>query len=830
MIDVSCVQFSIPLPQPGDLSFMSFHYFARFACLLIFLFFVLYSPNVLAQSSGKSVYDQIKPFLLNGGKADVSGLILKRDRGIMTFTGTFYFTAPIEGKVTGAVFIGQGTFKAAVPPDDFEKANVKRLLGVENAIESDFKTAVFRFSDDTIDFIGGNKGDGATPNDAQTLANEVDNRILKETGANLSSRVALSILNHESPGFFFANFDGGRLGRFSYLLDYQNRILTDYFGLDAGEKGIIFRHDFSLYENDVWTAFFTLSNYARRTVSYSDQFDLVDITNYDLNLDLRNPGKRLGLQAKIQMHVKIPNLRAVTFTIGESLSEYDSERLKKQMRVKSVRMGSTTLDAVQEDWEGGITVFLPNGIKQEQTIELEISLEGDFMFKPDDNYFPTCIYPISNTSWYPKHGYRDRSTYAFTFTHSKVQKVASTGTRISEQPDPADKGLVITKYVMNYPVTFQTFAIGPWERHQEIIKWENGDQSIPLEFNSPSSNVMELKEQFILNEMNNSIRFFQKRFGKYPYDSYSAVFFPSVFGQGLASMLVIPSPSRNSLGDNQLDRFGKHVAYDFIPHETAHQWWGNIVLWRSYRDAWLSEGFAEYSGVVYAGARVNPKEAADLIDTMRRSLIQPPETGTGLGKGKLVDVGPLILGHRLETRNTRRAYTTLVYNKGALVLRMIHFLLTDPSNGNEQPFYDMLKDFVERYRNGVASTDDFRRLANEHFAKTAIAMKFGLKDLDWFFQQWVYDTTLPSYKLDYQFQAQPDGSIIATGNVIQENSPNTFFMPLPVMFKYPNGQVAHAIVAALGPKTPFQIRLDSKPDKMELDPQRWVLSERTSTK
>ena len=37
----------------------------------------------------------------------------------------------------------------------------------------------------------------------------------------------------------------------------------------------------------------------------------------------------------------------------------------------------------------------------------------------------------------------------------------------------------------------------------------------------------------------------------------------------------------------------------FISHEGAHQWWGNIVGWRSYRDQWMSEGFAEYSGILY---------------------------------------------------------------------------------------------------------------------------------------------------------------------------------------------------------------------------------------
>ena len=127
------------------------------------------------------------------------------------------------------------------------------------------------------------------------------------------------------------------------------------------------------------------------------------------------------------------------------------------------------------------------------------------------------------------------------------------------------------------------------------------------------------------------------------------------------------------------------VGYNLIAHETGHQWWGNIVAWRSYRDQWLSEGFAEYSGVLYTSLRDSPKAAENLVDNMRASLRNPPETLNGQGKGRLNDVGPIILGHRLSTSKTFGGYQTLVYSKGALVLRMLHFLFTDPSSGNGEP-------------------------------------------------------------------------------------------------------------------------------------------------
>ncbi len=782
---------------------------------VLYLIGVVFILTISASAqSGLAIYNQIKAFSLTGAKADVSALTLKRDRVEMTFNGTFYFTGPIDGKVTGAVFIGDGTFRAQSPPTDFEKANLKRLLGVD-VVESDFRTAVLRFSDDTEDIIGKNKSEGAVPPQAQTLANEINGRILKETGANLSSRVALSLLNHEDPGFFFANFDGGRRGRFSYVLDYQTRILTDYFDINAGERGLIFKYQSDDDDNDIWLAFFSLSDYERNTAVYSDMNDLIDIISYDMNIDLREPKKRLGLKTKIRLQSKVQGMRAVTFTIGKSLGEYDKERLKKQMHLKSAGMDSTTLEFVQEDWESGFTVFFPNPVGKAHDFALDFDLEGDFLQQP--TYFPDCSYPLSNDDWYPQQGYLDRATFNFTFTHPKKLKVASTGTRTSEQPDTSNKDLMVTKYVMNYPVANQTFALGPFERHSGEIKWESGDKPTPMEFNSLSGSDLALKEDFVLQELNNAVRNFQFLFGKYPYDTFGAVFHPYLFGQGFATMLTIP----------RTDRASKYT-YSFLAHETAHQWWGNIVSWRSYRDQWLSEGFAEYSGVIYTGLR--DKSSRKLVDDMRQSLKDPPLTVLGPGKGRLTDVGPLILGHRLETKKTYGAYSALVYNKGGLVLRMVHFLMTDPASGNGQLFFDMMKDFVNRYRDKVASTDDFRVVANEYFARSTLAKQFGIKDLDWFFQEHVYDTTLPSYKLDYTIGSGPDGGVVVTGNITQENTPENWFMLLPVLFKFGQDKYAYATVKSYGPKTPFQFKLPMRPESMELDPQRWVMSDKTSTK
>jgi len=786
---------------------------------------LLIGPTASAQegpdSKEKKIYNQLKAFSLTGGTVEAKGLVLKRDRVQLTLDGVVYLGEPVEGIITGAVFMGEGKFIAETPPNKFEQDNVKRLLGAD-LIESDFKTAVFRFTDDTAKQFGAVTRDAGVVNErAQKLARETDERTLRETGANLSARLAISLLNLEKPGFFFANFAGGKRGNFSVVLDHQNRIPVANFGIDAGEKGIIWSYDSGLYYSQVWLAFLALEDYQRGTVMYADANNQIDIKHYRMDVYLRDYGDRLKLHAQVEAESLQSNVRAISFMIGDALGEYDSERLKKQMRVKSVRRGGTDLPWAQENWESGLTVFLPEPLKSKDKLELTLSLEGDFI--TETGYFQNCHYPLSNVTWFPRHSSLDRATFDLTFRHPKRFRVASVGTRSSEETDPDDTGAMLTRYQMAQPVAVVTFALGGFKRHKGLVKWDKGDTPpTPIEFNSLVSDVLLIKEDFVIAELSNSIRYFTLIFGDYPYPTFGGVFHPFNFGQGLPSLLMIPFA--------RSDRSRTYIYYHLIGHETAHQWWGNIVSWRSYRDQWLSEGFAEYSGILYTGVRASHNVKNDLLRALRTSLKEPPQTFTGLGKGRLVDVGPIILGHRLTTAKTLGSYDVLTYNKGALVLRMLHFMLTDPETGDDKPFSTMMTDFVERHRNKTASTDDFRIVANEHFAKSPIARNNRLTNLNWLFSQFVYQSAFPSYELEYKLQDQPNGKVIVSGTVSQKNAPFDWVMVLPVKFSFAEKQFAIGTVMVQGAYSPFQIELPARPKKVELDPERWILAEGISTK
>lgn len=485
------------------------------------------------------------------------------------------------------------------------------------------------------------------------------------------------------------------------------------------------------------------------------------------------------------------------------------------VRVLKASLGDgTPVGVVQEDWETGVTLVLPQPLGKGEKVTIRMELAGKKTLRTWERHY---FYLQTTTTWYPRHSYLGRSIYDITFRHKKQYRAVSIGDRVQEGPDENNPEEWITRWVTRQPVALATFALGRFERHTEMT--DIGKTEIPVEFYSLPGNIMPVKEDFVLAELGNGLRYFSALFGDYTYGRLGAAFFPAGFGQGFPTLLMLPVRGHARTGE-----------FAFLAHEGAHQWWGNIVAWRSYRDQWLSEGFAEYSGVLYTGYRQKPKKSLELIRRLRRRLMEPPRTETGIAKGKLYEVGPMVLGHRLSTRRSLGAYTALIYNKGALVLRMLHFLFTNPATGEGEAFFDMMKDFVERHRNGSATTEEFFQVASEHIGRTYLGRKYNIKDLNWFLEQWVYQTNMPSYRLNYKIEPGANGVVVLRGTLYQEGVPENFFMPLPLLMKFSGKRQAFGTIHAFGPATPVVIPLPEKLKKVELDPDMWVLSAKSEVK
>ena len=421
---------------------------ASIAVILLSAFVSGASAQSSPPSSSMQLYQTLRKFQLSGS-VTVHNLELQRDRGQITFTdGTIYFQAPIDGRVYGAVFVGTGKFHAAAPPVKFEQDNLRRLIHAES-VDSDFKKAVLRFTDDTYKVLGKGSVPGAAPADAVRSAEAFEGRMSSGSGANISARLAESILNHESPGFFLTEFSEGHLGRFSFIWDAQTRIPAELFGINGGEKGLILCYQSVVGTYYNWMTFYPMEDYSDVPREFPDAYDQVKIRNHLIALDLRHPGIHFRYNDRMTMDVQQDGLRVVQFSIDTNAAG-DIHVFPNRMQLRSAETeDGKPLEAVQGENDTTVVVFLPAAAKRGQRITIQLGFV-EVLRKSNSGFRPNFF--ANARSWYPRYGYRQRSTFRVRFIHSKRYVAIGLGKKISEEPWNKDRSYLETEWDMETPV------------------------------------------------------------------------------------------------------------------------------------------------------------------------------------------------------------------------------------------------------------------------------------------------------------------------------------------------------------------------------------------
>jgi aminopeptidase N len=260
------------------------------------------------------------------------------------------------------------------------------------------------------------------------------------------------------------------------------------------------------------------------------------------------------------------------------------------------------------------------------------------------------------------------------------------------------------------------------------------------------------------------------------------------FGQSWPQLVWIPicyffdTTVRHQLGIEEGDRgYWKVVT----PHEVAHQWWGHTVGFSSYRDQWMSEGFADFSASLYLQMVYSkePQRYLDFWKDERELLTERNQEGF-----RAIDAGPLSMGYRLNTTRTGSIARRLIYPKGAYVLHMIRMMMWDRKTG-DRDFREMMQDFVKTYTNKPATTEDFKAIVEKHM--TADMDLEGNHRMDWFFNEYVNGTALPSYKIDYRFDKDANGDVVFGFKIAQSGVDDKFRMLVPIYLELADGRMVN---------------------------------------
>ena len=177
---------------------------------------------------------------------------------------------------------------------------------------------------------------------------------------------------------------------------------------------------------------------------------------------------------------------------------------------------------------------------------------------------------------------------------------------------------------------------------------------------------------------------------------------------------------------------------------------------------------------------------------------------------------PLSLGYRVARgRDGARDYQLLVYQKGAWVLHMLRALLIDLKTMNEDHFTAVMRDFYTSYQGQYATTADFQRTVEKRVGQP----------MDWFFNQWVYGTAIPTYKYSHQVEPTGDGKYRLRLTVVQEGVPATFRMFVPVTIEFENGAKARMRVLVTGARSEQELPLlPAKPKSIKFNDLEGVLA------
>ena len=174
---------------------------------------------------------------------------------------------------------------------------------------------------------------------------------------------------------------------------------------------------------------------------------------------------------------------------------------------------------------------------------------------------------------------------------------------------------------------------------------------------------------------------------------------------------------------------------------------------------------------------------------------------------------PIGLGGR-AAESRRGNYGLITYEKGAWILHMLRNLMLDIHTMKEDRFQAMMRDYYMSHRGQRVTTLDFQRTVEKHMGQP----------MDWFFDEWVYGTAVPTYTFSWKNEPDSLGNPAVRLRVRQSDVPAGFGMYVPVLIKFGQGEALIRMLVR-DQTTEAVVRLPVAPTEVMLNPLESVLAE-----
>jgi hypothetical protein len=707
-----------------------------------------------------------------------------------------------------AVFVGHGSV-SFTPPLAIERRELQRVLG-DTAVHAPITGAAFVFTDTTwaelarqVSVGAAGAADEASGMLSTTLDRLVDDRRV------LQPTLITALMNQDTNGFFYAHVKRERGEDLMFVVDPANeeqiRLLRR--GQLEGQKIQIVSQ-------------FKATRAPPDSAAAAEVRDPLKIGAYRIDATIAK-GLGFSASATVDLTARRGDVRWVRF---ELLSE---------LKVDSVRAeGGGPLTFARTDKSDDLWVRFDPPLQAGATRALRVLYHGDLIefgsiinniqrhwpirardavrTRPDE-----WVYVKDPTTWFPRYNVLEPVDVDLTFHTPKRYAFASVG-RLIESHIEGD--VETSHWHTVVPADQVCFSLGQFE------EFKITDPRIPPVTVHVNSEAHRRLDEFLIAvrdqldawelagrllsqrdpqqavgaDVANSLAFFSRVYGRPLFDRYYATETPFSEGEAFPGLIYLSVWTFQTASDSGYDEI-------FRAHEMAHQWWGIGVEPAGYRDWWLSEGFAEFSGLWYMQLILKDNEKFFRhLRHWRREI-----------RGRRDDAAPIGIGWRAAQLNFRD-YTLTTYHKGAWVLQMLRNLMLDFRTMKEDAFAAMMQDFYQEYKGRRASTEDFQKVVERHVGM----------NMNWFFDQWVRGTAIPKYVFAWHAEPAQNGHYTLQLRVRQSDVPNGFLMPVPVKIVFADSAMqAFLRVNVSGAVTEGKVDVPAEPKVVEFNPLESVLAE-----
>ena len=808
----------------------------RFRVAFLGLCCLLITPEVRpAENTAREIYDQLNALRVDSAATyeidPVNRIELRRGDVELSFEqGRLAFLQAFEGRVTGAVFSGRGHVLAA-PRDIVEKQQMAHFLGAP-VLDEDFTSACLRFTDDTANELQRQlRHAEVSPHLDSAFAAHWDT-LLATINPLQSLRVLVDSLTQNPQPYFFSAIDGVTTGTFEVVLDPLRRE-TLLLGQPRTSAGRTFY--------DVWASY-RMPGTAPPSVPfhalrYTIDTSILPNNSLEAKTEVRFRAEAGG-ERMLQLQLShMLNIQEASDEHGEALTFFQNEGMT--LHERSTR-GNDLL-----------CVVLPSAPARGGEFTLRFRYRGNVIEDAGNG----VLYVGARESWYPHFGdAADFSDYELTMRWPRRLRLVATGSKLDERDDGDFR---VGHWRTEKPASVAGFNLGDYAfaslaagtHSVDVYANRMLEQALHNRLSAPTFEVPRMPSPLgpegqnaahmmpaipatpspadalkqLGREIDSSIRFYENYSGPFPFQKLGVSQIPGTFGQGWPGLLYIstfsflPPAAQQRAG---LSESGQEHFTELVPfHEVAHQWWGNVVGWSSYRDQWIDEAIANYLALLFADSQKNANHSLRVWLARYRQRLVEKLPGA---EQPAAEIGALDLGTRLMSSKSPEGFEQVIYGKGSWVIHMVREMLRQP--GTKDPdarFVALLRTLASKYAYRALSSADLQR---EMEAVMTPSMDLeGGRSMEWFFEDWVRGTGVPHYRVEFTVHHSEKGFVVR-GKLFQTGVPRSFIAPVPL---YANTGSGHpellGVVITDGPETSFHFTSQTEPHKILIDPRMTLL-------